>query len=261
MSEAMSKREIEDVLSSIRRLVSHDVKRSDAVSDAPAEKLVLTPALRVEPAQNDDAAANARPLGTVSTPSQMPFATEQSPTTQSVVLKDIRGGADTTSLLGRIASAGEMAAREGSANTDGVQSLGEDAADQEPLPETDTQIAPALTDHPAPDHNVMETTMERESALPEHLNASDPSIEAATIEATLARLEEMLSNPAGGQAVTAAEDGASHDEDIIDEGMLYQLVAHIVRQELQGELGEKITRNIRKLVRAEVARELQLRQL
>ena len=47
-----------------------------------------------------------------------------------------------------------------------------------------------------------------------------------------------------------AEDG------VIDEAMRRELVAEIVRQELQGALGERITRNVRKLVRREIHRAL-----
>ncbi|MEL7166241.1 MAG: hypothetical protein AAGL96_12290 [Pseudomonadota bacterium] len=43
-------------------------------------------------------------------------------------------------------------------------------------------------------------------------------------------------------------------EDILDEEALRELVAEIVRQELQGALGERITRNVRKLVRREIHR-------
>jgi hypothetical protein len=46
------------------------------------------------------------------------------------------------------------------------------------------------------------------------------------------------------------------DEAVIDEDMLRDLVARIVREELQGHLGERITRNVRKLIRAEIARAL-----
>jgi cell pole-organizing protein PopZ len=38
--------------------------------------------------------------------------------------------------------------------------------------------------------------------------------------------------------------------------MLREMVADIVRQELQGTLGERITRNVRKLVRREIHRAL-----
>lgn len=44
--------------------------------------------------------------------------------------------------------------------------------------------------------------------------------------------------------------------DLIDEQALRDLVADIVRQELQGALGERITRNVRKLVRREIHRAL-----
>lgn len=43
-------------------------------------------------------------------------------------------------------------------------------------------------------------------------------------------------------------------EQTIDEEMLRDLVAEIVREELQGALGERITRNVRKLVRREIYR-------
>lgn len=47
----------------------------------------------------------------------------------------------------------------------------------------------------------------------------------------------------------------------IDEAMLREIVADIVRSELQGALGERITRNVRKLVRGEIQRELAARAL
>lgn len=46
------------------------------------------------------------------------------------------------------------------------------------------------------------------------------------------------------------------DEDVLDEEMLRQLISDIVREELQGALGERITRNVRKLVRREINRAL-----
>jgi hypothetical protein len=39
---------------------------------------------------------------------------------------------------------------------------------------------------------------------------------------------------------------------ILDEETLRRIVAEVVREELQGALGERITRNIRKLVRREI---------
>lgn len=51
------------------------------------------------------------------------------------------------------------------------------------------------------------------------------------------------------------------DEAVIDMEMLRDLVAEIIREELQGPLGERITRNVRMLVRREINRALESRQL
>lgn len=50
------------------------------------------------------------------------------------------------------------------------------------------------------------------------------------------------------------------EEAVIDEEMLRDLVAEIVRQELTGVLGERITRNVRKLVRREIHRAMLTRE-
>lgn len=52
---------------------------------------------------------------------------------------------------------------------------------------------------------------------------------------------------------------AQQYEAVLDEEMLRELVGEIVRQELQGPLGERITRNVRKLVRREINRALTAR--
>lgn len=51
------------------------------------------------------------------------------------------------------------------------------------------------------------------------------------------------------------------DEAVLDEDMLRELVSDIVRKELSGDLGERITRNVRKLVRREIHRALETREL
>ncbi|UWQ76046.1 hypothetical protein [Leisingera sp. M658] len=57
---------------------------------------------------------------------------------------------------------------------------------------------------------------------------------------------------AGAALETLAEAGDGY----LDEDSLRDLVASIVREELQGPLGERITRNVRKLVRREIHRAL-----
>lgn len=51
------------------------------------------------------------------------------------------------------------------------------------------------------------------------------------------------------------------DEALIDEEALREMVSNLVREELQGVLGERITRNVRRLVRREIERALALRDL
>jgi hypothetical protein len=78
---------------------------------------------------------------------------------------------------------------------------------------------------------------------------------ADAAEAQIRReLEEGVENSAFAQF-----DEDDHDERRFDEEMLRDLVRDIIREELQGALGERITRNVRKLVRAEIARAMAVR--
>ena len=61
-----------------------------------------------------------------------------------------------------------------------------------------------------------------------------------------------------GALVAASEPGLPAE---IDPEVLRDLVSDIVRQELQGVLGERITRNVRKLVRREINRALAAQDL
>ena len=78
--------------------------------------------------------------------------------------------------------------------------------------------------------------------------------------------EEEQSRPASRSysAEPYADDQAAlsaDDPTLLDEDMLRDMVAEIVRQELQGALGERITRNVRKLVRREIHRALSARDI
>ena len=55
--------------------------------------------------------------------------------------------------------------------------------------------------------------------------------------------------------------GFVSDDAVLDEEALRDLVSDIVRSELQGALGERITRNVRKLVRREIHRALTAQEL
>ncbi|UWQ08778.1 hypothetical protein K3X41_03880 [Aliiroseovarius crassostreae] len=88
------------------------------------------------------------------------------------------------------------------------------------------------------------------------------------LDAELAAFIEEDKNIDGvAEAVSADEEDATlfaedqAETDLIDEDMLRDLVMRLVREELQGAVGEKITRNVRRLVRREVERALTLRSL
>lgn len=74
------------------------------------------------------------------------------------------------------------------------------------------------------------------------------------VQSARAEVEQM---PGGGAAdMSSTEPLANADLLTIDETVLRSMVSEIVRQELQGALGERITRNVRKLVRREINRVL-----
>jgi len=59
-------------------------------------------------------------------------------------------------------------------------------------------------------------------------------------------------------------DGSLFDDDdvdIIDEDALRDLVAEMVKRELEGPMGERITRNVRKMVRREIAQALAAKEV
>jgi hypothetical protein len=109
---------------------------------------------------------------------------------------------------------------------------------------------------------------------PEQADGADPSQAAATDMATPPVAEET---PVHVPAPAAAEDrGAAEPTDtaspslfdkdgnpltVLDEDALHDIVRQLIREELQGALGERITRNVRKLVRAEINRALTARTL
>ena len=102
----------------------------------------------------------------------------------------------------------------------------------------------------------------------------DADFEAALTEAVTTSLvseptvapdaeEQPSADAAEEMPVTAAAPAAamvSLTASAIDEETLRPIVAKLIREELQGELGERITRNVRKLVRREIMRAVSSRE-
>ncbi len=51
---------------------------------------------------------------------------------------------------------------------------------------------------------------------------------------------------------SGATFGFGDDDSVLDEEVLREIIAQVVREELQGVLGQRITRNVRKMVRREI---------
>ena len=99
------------------------------------------------------------------------------------------------------------------------------------------------------------------------LEWQDPDGDVDTIgESAYADYDSVVELPS--QRAEAPEDDEEFDADVtageetlLDEAVLREMVADIVREELQGVLGERITRNVRKLVRREIQRALAAQDL
>ncbi len=291
MSEPMSSGEIEDVLSSIRRLVSEDLRpaarsASAEAADATApqtaaprpaaDKLLLTPALRVVREEPDAPPATGPEYA----------GPEADPETKPD--RGVEAAGESTFHSVRTGAAAEAVAALGAA-------MGRDAVQDEAGDETDTRWTEApfhhVEDacdggalHPLEAADVWDTLPE--SAAADVIEAEDwvPEDDPEPTEAELFHQADeavVLDQPEAGMAdgrswADAAEaevlrelseDAAAETvfdrmetvDAVYDEELLRDLVRDIIREELQGALGERITRNVRKLVRAEIARALAVR--
>ena len=80
---------------------------------------------------------------------------------------------------------------------------------------------------------------------------------AATMRSSYDELRDELAQDLDDPAGLYAEDLVpSYEDGLIDEAVLRDMVAQLVREELRGSLGERITQNVRKLVRREIQRAL-----
>jgi hypothetical protein len=78
------------------------------------------------------------------------------------------------------------------------------------------------------------------------------------VDETSSDSKEEQDAPAGAAPIGSA---FGVDDQLMDEEALRDLVSEIVRAELQGALGERITRNVRKLVRREIHRALTAQEM
>ena len=296
MSDPVTNADIEDVLSSIRRLVTEDKPPSAAPKPAAADRLVLTPALRVmdsetpEEIRSADAAdvtedvssaVDGAPLSELPEPELLEGHELVDLDSNESAKRNLEARiAELEAVISDNGGQWEQDGEEGSDNAGGtVESLtwddeasleAEAASDPEPEIE-EAQMAELVEEpeaepiapmpflrhqfHTPEDKDVEAEVEEAELVTPEEeseVQDADALIEEPTMDAPEVDdfpVEEPFEEPYEG-----------HDF-VVDEEALRALVVEIVHQELQGKLGERITRNVRNLVRREVHRALTSQEL
>lgn len=320
MTDAVTNVEIEDVLSSIRRLVSEngrhpaasskpvlsEVETAQVPSDPTPEiecedRLVLTPALRVEGEESPDVSADPESASQADSIMQHWASDTDTPEHAPVSLGDEDLGLETVAQLGdsdlardnldEIAAQAawsddaEEAAAEAprpSLSEVSSESGAPQAADLEGVPhEIDSRIlrwsavahgedtvlepdSPGDSDYAGTDVEPL-AWQDTSGATSFGGRSSDETAPEADLASLAGRIEveaqEFVAETIESSIVPDTETIADDDETYIDEAMLRELVSDIVRQELQGALGERITRNVRKLVRREIHRALAAHEL
>lgn len=308
MSDPLANLEIQDVLSSIRRLISEDKRSGHRTEPTPAgklvesaadDRLVLTSAHRIDTEQVNGAdggdAANSledtiaeleaavagiggefEPDGSEvarashdGTDADLEAAFEDgfavdfgseperrdSPFQSAVTSRhvDDGDGAD-DAVAGDDGQADAEADRVVLKPGDDPGDLADEAGSSAPEDDSDgnSEVAAAVTATP-------ETAPDPDVAAPRRLNLSAADLVQAgapwdRADAEARKPEEGMETSAAGPAeATTAADAMP------DMKALQELVADIVRQELKGPLGERMTRNIRLLVRREINRALDSR--
>ncbi|WP_276990337.1 hypothetical protein [Lentibacter algarum] len=277
MSDPVTNVEIEDVLSSIRRLVSEsggaqaEVRKASKIfenkapgpvseAETPAEKpavldkLVLTPSLRV---------AEAPETVVESEDSSEPEAEAE------LEIEAADEAEDATEAVEHHAKVSEetqpeAASEEGAERAAEAEQAPEESADEhskapegESLKDRIEQLEAAVSSQDGEWEEENEESVET-LQWEDHGNEDDTDENMSAPEA-FAEQHHDFDAADEADEVTQAEDEydfLAGDETLLDEDALREMVADIVRQELQGALGERITRNVRKLVRREIHRAL-----
>ena len=275
MSDPVTNVEIEDVLSSIRRLVSEsggaqaEVRKASKIfenkapepetgAETPAEKpavlekLVLTPSLRVAEApeavveSEDTSEPEAEPENEAVHEAEdvheaAEHHSEVSEETQpEAVSEESAERAAETEQTPEQSADEHVNAPEGESLKDRIEQLEAAVSSQDgEWEEENDESVETLQWEDHGNEGTSDENMSAPEAFAEHHHDFDAADEA--------------------DKITEAEDEydfLAGDETLLDEDTLREMVADIVRQELQGALGERITRNVRKLVRREIHRAL-----
>jgi hypothetical protein len=312
MAGPLSSEEIEDVVSSVRRLVSNEERSRTLSRDLNVDRLLLTPALRVVPETSPLAPLVLEtPVVEASgaTASPVPAEDADDIALAAALSADtpvaLAGSEDATAATDLDTGTTVEAEIETSWDEDIWAAAGtvEPATDDAPIDDEPDVAAAEAPDAGEAADSTGETWEDAETewsdsapvpfvplrrraehlaarvAAGEVMEAAPSAPETPDADVELASDGEALPGPED-QVVAAAQSTfeiaqaveAEHmateflDADgtplsVLDETALHEIVRQMIRAELQGELGERITRNVRKLVRAEINRALIARDL
>ena len=298
MGEAAKPMAVEDVLTSIRRLLAQDSGATGEISD-PGELSIENTLAALEAAMAGRRTADvAAPAGEIPAPEAEPVGS--GPLTDDVRMEQPEPAAEAADpepaeepvadpeeapfiAVDMTEPAPSFSFRH-SAEIRRLQLVNPRAADPDPgeLPETEL----LAQESPAPeteDAEAAEAVAETESAMPPEAPeevtfaaaATEPEPVPEPAERPVALVEPVVAEPVAVEpppvSVTESRRPPARrpepseapqsifddsDELPIDLEVLRRVVGDILRQELQGALGERMTRNVRKLVRAEIRRAL-----
>ncbi|MFK7745497.1 MAG: hypothetical protein AB8B47_10615 [Roseobacter sp.] len=240
MSDIVTNAEVEDVLSSIRRLVGDNKRPADSgVQVAVEDRFVLTPQLRV----SESDVLVLQPQDAIETEEDW-CEFEEPPLPEPYVLKD-------------------AVARNPN------QVAAEETEHQQPALETPPSDAPSSFFELSAKIAALETAIAKTSdqwdpdgpGRDPYAGTQSPAMkwqDNVELDAKGTPVKDAADMPVDANTIRLAE---TVEEQIMDESALRDLVSEIVRSELQGDLGERITRNVRKLVRREIQRALTAQSL
>lgn len=232
MSDTAKMDEIDEVLSSVRKLVSNgDKQAAKPAASTPPNPFLLTPALRVEGAQAEEKASPTAETAPAPAPEPAPTDSKAAALEAAVTAQSDSWEAEEGESLDPATWAASAFLR---------QNVAEPVDDAAPAEEAEVAIL-------ADDADKVESEQAEAADSAEAVVEDEPEAESSDA-------------PAAEAAGTTAPDPAAVLAGI-DPDTLRKLVVDILREELAGDMGERMTRNVRKLVRREINRVLVSRDL
>ena len=256
MSEPMTNVKIEDVLSSIRRLVAEGTQEVGGLRGRtqaePVGRLVLTPSDRVdlEPQDRPEPPLQLRPSDRQDLPPRTCPDTSDLLSTIAELEAAVLGQAEEWEDDGTGTDLDKSWASAGFRNDGPV----EDAIEVAPSdwPETLAEARRIFGDATPTDRD--EEAEDDVTGIFRHRTGSD---EDAEYHDDLMPVSDDDFDAAERAQLNLYLEGGGG----ITRSALAQIVRDIVREELQGQMGERVTRNVRKLVRREIQRALSTNDL